>query len=108
MQLLKLKKIGPCKILRKFSTNAYELELPVDMDISPIFNVKILYHYRGDNVEGLEEIQKHTVRWKQQFPTVNPLDIDKILDKRIAKRARNIEYFEYLVKWKGHLFEDAT
>jgi len=25
---LKMKKIGPCKILRKFSANTYELELP--------------------------------------------------------------------------------
>ena len=36
---LKLKKIGPCKILRKFSANAYELELPSDLQISPVFNV---------------------------------------------------------------------
>ena len=49
---LKLKKIGPCKILRKFSTNAYELELPADMDISPIFHVTNLYPYRWDDVEG--------------------------------------------------------
>ena len=33
---LKLKKIGPCKILRKFSANAYEIELPFDLQISPI------------------------------------------------------------------------
>ena len=39
---LKLNKIGPCKIIRKFSSNAYELELLVDMDISPIFNVENL------------------------------------------------------------------
>ena len=31
---LKLKKIGPCKILRKFSGNAYEIELPSNLQIS--------------------------------------------------------------------------
>ena len=36
---IKMKKIGPCKILRKFSTNAYELEFPEGIGISPIFNV---------------------------------------------------------------------
>jgi hypothetical protein len=25
---LKMKKIGPCKIIRKFEANAYEIELP--------------------------------------------------------------------------------
>ena len=34
---LKLKKIGRCKILRKFSTNVYEIELPYNIQISPIF-----------------------------------------------------------------------
>ena len=43
---LKLKKIGPCKILRKSSANYYEIELPDDIDISPIFNVTYLYPYR--------------------------------------------------------------
>ena len=36
---LKLKNIGPCKILRKFFANAYEIELPSKIQISPIFNV---------------------------------------------------------------------
>ena len=42
---LKWKKIGLCKILRKFSTNAYELESPSDVGIYPIFNVSDLYPY---------------------------------------------------------------
>ena len=41
-----MKKFGPCKILKKFdSGNAYEVELPDDMDISPIFNIVDLYKY---------------------------------------------------------------
>ena len=43
---LKFKKIGPCRILRKFSINAYEIELSDDMEISPIFNVAYFYPYK--------------------------------------------------------------
>ena len=42
---LKHKKIGPCRILRKFSANAYEIELPPSIAIYPIFNVSHLYSY---------------------------------------------------------------
>ena len=34
---LKMKKIGPYRILRKFSANAYELEIPTGVGISQIF-----------------------------------------------------------------------
>jgi hypothetical protein len=43
---LKVKKIGPCKIQRKFEANAYEIELPDDVGIPSIFNVVDLYLYR--------------------------------------------------------------
>ena len=43
---LKMNKFGPCKILKKFdNSNAYEVELPDDMDISPILNVADFYKY---------------------------------------------------------------
>ena len=49
---LKLKKIGPCTILRKFDENAYEIEIPEDVGISPIFNISYLYPYREDDTRG--------------------------------------------------------
>jgi hypothetical protein len=53
----KMKKIGPCKIMRKFEANSYEIELPDGVAISPIFNIEDLYPYREDEV-GSEGSQK--------------------------------------------------
>ena len=44
---LKMKKIGPCKVLKKFGENAYEIELPNGIRISPIFNMLDLYPYKA-------------------------------------------------------------
>lgn len=52
---LKMKKIGPCKIVRKFSTNAYEVEFSEGIEISPIFNVAYLYPYKETETELQEE-----------------------------------------------------
>ena len=39
--------MGPYSIIRKLGSNAYLLDLPNDMDISPIFNVEDLLPYRS-------------------------------------------------------------
>jgi hypothetical protein len=62
---LKMKKIGPCKILRKFEANAYEIELPDGVGISPIFNIADLYPYRPDEA-GTEEDQKE-IQWVKHY-----------------------------------------
>ena len=39
--------MGPYSIIRKLRSNAYLLDLPNDMDVSPVFNVEDLLPYRG-------------------------------------------------------------
>ena len=65
---LKMKKIGPCRILRKFAANAFEIELPENDGISTIFNVADLYPYRRDEA-GQSHDQKE-IQWEEQLPTV--------------------------------------
>ena len=43
-----MKKIGPWKIVKKFGANAYEIELPSGIEISPIFNISYLYPYKSE------------------------------------------------------------
>jgi hypothetical protein len=54
---LNMKKIGPCRVIRKFGANAYEIELPNGVRISLIFNVMDLYPYRVEE-EGEEDEKK--------------------------------------------------
>jgi hypothetical protein len=44
---LKMKKIEPCRVLKKFRENAYEIDLLEGIEISSIFNVSDLYPYRA-------------------------------------------------------------
>jgi hypothetical protein len=45
-----MKKIGPCKVIRKFGANTYEIELHDGIRISLIFNVVDLYPYKAEEV----------------------------------------------------------
>ena len=109
---LKFKKIGPCKILRKFSTNAYELELPTGIGISPIFNVADLYPYKIDDTGQPEEDGDPTaleeVDWIKHMPTERPTEAEAILETKVMKKTKGKEYLEYLVKWRGHPTKDST
>jgi hypothetical protein len=45
---LKMKKIGPCRVLKKFGENSYEIELLDGIGISLIFNASELYLYKAE------------------------------------------------------------
>jgi hypothetical protein len=46
-----MKKIRPCRVLKKLGENAYEIELSDDIGISPTFKVSDLYPYNPEEVK---------------------------------------------------------
>jgi hypothetical protein len=103
---LKMKKIGPCRILRKFVANAYEIEFPDNVGILSIFNVVDLYPYRRDKV-GESDDQKE-IQWEEKLPTTEKTQMEKIIEQRDGKKTKRKTYPKYLVKWKDHPMEDAS
>jgi hypothetical protein len=82
----KMKKIGPCRVLKKFGTNAYEIELPDGIEISLIFNISDLYPYKAKETEIGNE--QPVIQWMKQMSVAEKPQIEHILDKRIGKRTR--------------------
>ena len=83
---LKMKKIGPCRVLTKFGDNAYEIELLDGIEISPIFNVSYLYPYKAKEAgtsDGQSEVQ-----WQKQMPVAEKPQMECILEKRAGKKTR--------------------
>ena len=102
-----MKKIGPCKVLKKLGENAYEIEFPNEIEISLTFNVSDLYPYKDEEV-GARSDEQPEVQWQKQMLIQERPQMEYILDKRVSKRTRRKKYFEYLVKWKNHPVEDAS
>lgn len=97
--------IGPFKVVRVVGQNAYELELPPQMQIHPVINVSRLLPYR----DGLAS-HPHRVQVDARPPPecdedgAERYEIERILARRGARGSRT----EYLVEWKGYPLWEAS
>ena len=81
---LKMKKFGPCKIMKKHdSENAYEVEFLDGIHISPIFNIVDLIEYHDDGVDEWLMLEPCLI------PTSKKEEIEEILDSHVGKSTRN-------------------
>jgi hypothetical protein len=87
---LNMKKIGQCRVLKKFGENAYEIELSDGIGISPTFNVSELYPYKAQEV-GARKDEQPEVQWQKQMPIAEKPQMECILEKRVGKKTRRKE-----------------
>ena len=81
---LKMKKFGPCKILKKHdSGNAYGVELPDGIHISPIFNIVDLTEYHDDGADDEPVLEPCPI------PASKKEEIEDILDHRVGRSTKN-------------------
>lgn len=106
---LQMKRVGPCRILAKYGENAYKVELPSDLAISPVFNVADLIMYKGE-IAGQTENQAKVLQDLDvnALPQVKQPIAEEILESRVMKSNRHQVYMEHLVKWAGQPMSEAT
>jgi hypothetical protein len=65
-----------------------------------------LYPYRAE--EAGAEGEHEEIPWTKQMSVAENSHMKRIIDKTISIKTRRKDYFEYLVKWRGHLVEYAN
>ena len=87
---LMMKKIGPCKVVHKFRQNAYEIELPPGVAISPILNISDLCPFKSYvNVgDGVGTTTMEDEDWVKELPPSQPMTLECILYTKETKKTR--------------------
>ena len=84
---------GPYRIKRKISNLAYELDLPLNLPVHPVFHVSLLLPHHESPFPGrhLAEPGPIEVEGDEEY------EVEEILDSRLFGRWKKLQY---LVRWK--------
>jgi transposase InsO family protein len=98
---LQPKYIGPYKIIKKVGENAYELELPPNINIHPVINVERLREFQESPAEFGD-------RGEDRPPAIDVQGAPEFEVEQILKSRTRGGHTEYLVLWKGYPMHEAT
>jgi len=75
LKKLHARRIGPCRVLKRFDSNAYELDIPCELGINKVFNIDdlTLYHTPMAYPTAIPYEQALTSRSSQPFLLQPPL-----------------------------------
>jgi hypothetical protein len=86
---------GPFKVIKVLSPVSYQLALPTQWSIHPVFHIDLLTPYR--------ETITHGPNYQRPVPDLvdgeEEYSVEKILDSRKFGRRRRLQY---LIKWEGY------
>ena len=85
---------GPFSVLQKLGANAYLIDLPKEYNFSPIFNIKDLTLYRGEDQSSFDDSSTPI-----HLPSTKTYEtVDTILDHQFVSTWRS-GYHKFLVRW---------
>jgi len=94
------KHYGPFPIKRVLSPVTYELELPLQWKIHPVFHAKLLTPYKETALHGTNYTRPppDLIEGEAEY------EVEQILDVRRKGRGRKLQYY---IKWKGFPMSDS-
>jgi hypothetical protein len=97
--------IGPFAIKRRVSAVAYELALPPQLAIHPVFHVSKLRVYLSGSPAFPDRESSEPSRPPPEYvhaDGVEEYEVERVVAQRRVKRGRGRMRTEYLIKWKGY------
>ena len=102
---LTFKYIGPFTVVRVVGPNAYELDLPANMSLHPVFNISRLKAYKDGTMSHPSRDQSNT----RPLPVIDADDgADLFVPEEILECRGRGARKRWLVKWVGYPHEENT